>query len=91
MDTVARGELVEAELDAMIRRRDEKRRKTEGERDEEALWAASVARHHERERRRNVAAWFAYFCRQADSHRALSEEYERRAEELCEDRGEGGS
>ncbi len=40
-----RGELVEKELDTFISRRDEKRRQTEGERDEEALWMASVRRY----------------------------------------------
>ena len=48
MGTSARGEMVEAELDAMIRRRDEKRRQTEGERLEEALWAESVRAYNAR-------------------------------------------
>ncbi|MDP8952097.1 MAG: hypothetical protein M3N18_07660 [Actinomycetota bacterium] len=47
----------------------------------------STRRHQERKRRENIAAWFAYFCRMADNHRALSEHYERRAEELCEENG----
>ncbi len=52
MDTIARGEVVEGELDAMIRRRDDKRRKTEGERDEEALWMVSVRRYEEKKRKK---------------------------------------
>ena len=31
------------------------------------------------------------FCRQADSHRALSKEYERRAEKLCEEGNPGAA
>ena len=51
MDTVARGEMVEAELDAMIRRRDEKRRAKEGEHPAEALWQEGCRRHEEKEYR----------------------------------------
>ena len=51
----------------------------------EELWAGSVRRYHERRRQQNAAAWFEYFCRMADNHRALSEDYQRRAEELCQD------
>ncbi len=89
MDTVARGEYVEAELDNMIRRRDERRRKTEGERLEEELYAESVRRYWERRRRQNVAAWFAYFMDMADNHRKLSESYVARAEALCSEAKEG--
>lgn len=45
MDTVERGEVAEAQIDAFISRRDEKRRRDEGDRDEEALWMASVRRY----------------------------------------------
>jgi hypothetical protein len=45
---IARGEQVEAELDAMIRRRDTERRQTEGERRMEELWAQSVRRYNAR-------------------------------------------
>jgi hypothetical protein len=50
----------------------------------EPSYAESVRRFHGRRRRQNRALWFAYFCRQAEAHRKLSESYEARAEELCE-------
>jgi hypothetical protein len=48
LDT-SRVEMVEAELDAMIRRRDAQRRQSEGERDREELWARSVRAHNARQ------------------------------------------
>ncbi len=42
---IATSKKVEAEIDAMISRRHDKRVLDEGERDEEAAWAASVRRH----------------------------------------------
>jgi hypothetical protein len=81
---VAHSYQVEKDLDRLIERRSENGEHDPAERDE--LWKASVAAYHERRRRQNVAAWFAYFCRQADAHRKLSESYEARAEELCEER-----
>ena len=39
---VAPGEAVEAEIDQFIERRDEQRRQTEGEREEEEAWSESV-------------------------------------------------
>ena len=43
-------EKVETELDSFISRRHERRVATEGERDEEVLWAESARRHRERQR-----------------------------------------
>lgn len=45
---IARGEQVESDLDRLIERRDTERRKTEGERLEEALWQESVRAYHAR-------------------------------------------
>jgi hypothetical protein len=45
---ISRGEQVEADLDAMIRWRDEKRRQTEGERLEEELYEPSTRAYRER-------------------------------------------
>jgi hypothetical protein len=82
--------MVEKELDALIRRRDEKRRLTEGERLEEEMYAESVRRFHERQREENRWEWVRYFDRMAQSHAKLSENYRERAEKLCEeDRGAG--
>ncbi len=52
------------------------------------LWAESERRYWRRRRIQTRAAWFAYFCRQAEAHRKLSESYERRAEELCCEEGD---
>ena len=82
---VARSEVVEGELVRLIEKRHDQRVKTEGERLEEALWMESERRYHEIRQRQNVAAWFAHFCRMADNHAALAEDYQRRAEELCEE------
>ncbi len=49
------------------------------------MYAASVRRYHSRQRKENVAAWFAHFCRMAENHARISEDYERRAEELCKE------
>jgi hypothetical protein len=88
VDTVAHGEMVEKELDAFIERRSRK-----GEVDpeeQEELWMESVRRFHDRRREENRWAWIRYFDRMATSHRKLSQDYQRRAEALCdEDRGEG--
>jgi hypothetical protein len=45
---IAHSEAVEAELDAMIRRRDEKRREEEGQRRVEELWMPSERAYFER-------------------------------------------
>lgn len=89
MDTVARTEMVEAELTRMIERRDEKRRQTEGERQAEEMWRESVARYNERERRQMRAEWYGWHCDQAERHRrtleALIAHHEGEAEKLLED------
>ena len=82
---VAHGELVEKELTAFIAKRDGQRRQSEGERRAEEAWAESERRYGGRRRREYRALWFAHFCRMADSHARISEDYERRAEELCEE------
>jgi hypothetical protein len=56
VDTVARGEMVEAELDRMIERRSLK-----GETDpdeQEDLWVESLRRYQERERHERRAEWY---------------------------------
>lgn len=55
----APGEKVEAESDAFISRRDKQRPKTEGERDEEALWRASERRAEATRREANRREWVA--------------------------------
>jgi hypothetical protein len=83
---IARGDMVEKELDAMIERRS--RRKDPDE--EHELWQESVRRYRARKREEHRRAWCNYFCRLAVSLRARAEEYDHRAKALLEDRGEGG-
>jgi hypothetical protein len=47
LDSVAKGEMAEATIDAFISRRDERRRTTEGERLEEELWMPSERAYFE--------------------------------------------
>jgi hypothetical protein len=79
---VARGEAVEKELDQFIDRRAAQNGR---QRAEEMAWKASVRSHLDRERRQNRAAWFAHYCQMAERHARISEDYERRAEELCKE------
>ena len=79
--SVSRDLATEAELTHLI----EKHAAVEHPETKKALWQRFVAAHHQKIRRQNRALWFAYFCRQADIHWALSKEYERRAEKLCEE------
>jgi hypothetical protein len=73
----------EREIERFIEKRSRNGEQDPDERDE--LWKESGKAYHERRRRQNVAQWFAYFCSQAEAHRKLSESYEARAEELCEE------
>jgi hypothetical protein len=72
----------DAQIDAFIEKR--ARQNKEG-RAEEATYAASVRRYHSRQRKKNVAAWFAHFCRMAENHARIAQDYERRAEALCKE------
>lgn len=57
----------------------------EAETTREALYSASVARYRERRRKEIRAQWYGFYCRMADSLRRRAEDYERRAEDLCEE------
>ena len=81
---IARGELVEKELDNLIERRS--RREPDPDEREE-LWKESVKRYNERRQEELRAEWHGYFCRLAGTLRARAEEYDRRAAKLSE--GEG--
>jgi hypothetical protein len=81
---IARGELVEAELDRFIATRSRKSDPDE----EHELWEESVRRYDARRREDNRLAWCDYFSRLAGSLRARAEEYDQRAA-LLESRGEG--
>jgi len=57
IDEHARGEQVEREIDAMIRRRHDARVIQEGERPAHEAWMESEKRHDARRREENRAAW----------------------------------
>ena len=87
---ISRGEAVEHEIDAMIRRRHEARVVEEGERPAHEAWMESERRYNARRRAENVAAWCQYHREQAERHRrtleALVRDHERAAERM-----EGGA
>ncbi len=79
---VERGETIEKELEAFIGRRAEKNGAATAA---EMVWKSSVRRHNARRRKEARAAWFAHFCRMAENHARIAQDYERRAEELCKE------
>ncbi len=82
MDTFAKGEATEKELDALIRRRHDQRALSEGERAAEELWQESVRRYHERQETDHRAAWHEYEIRLYHIHSDLAAEHLARAERL---------
>ena len=66
---IARGEMVEKELDAMIVRRSRQKDPEEGH----ELWKESVRRYNARRREELRAAWCEYHQDQAARHRAVLE------------------
>ena len=69
MDSVARSEATEKELDSLIRRRDTQRRETEGHRPSEELWAESVRRHHAQRQEALAWEWLRYHVARQRAHR----------------------
>jgi len=57
---IAHGEKVEAELNAMICRADERRRLSEGERREEELWRESERQYQAKRQAELTFAWVEY-------------------------------
>ena len=80
---ISRGEQVEHELDAMIRRRDTQRRETEGHRPSEELWQASVDRNNAERDAELRAAWCSYHQEAAARHRRTLEVLIARHEEVA--------
>ena len=79
---IARGEMVEKELNAMIERRS---RKGEVDPDElEPFYMESVRRYNVRRREENRLLWCDYFSHLAGSLRTRAEEYDHRAQALME-------
>ena len=71
MDTVSRGEMVESELDGLIRRRHDQRVSEEQGRIEDG-WAESVRAHHARRREELCWEWLRFHSRQLRNHETTS-------------------
>jgi hypothetical protein len=70
---IAQSEKVEAELDHMIRRADERRRLSEGERAEHELWHESERQYEAKRQAELVFAWCEFYERQAQAALANGE------------------
>lgn len=75
---------VDAVRDREISRLIEKRAEVGDPEALEETWKRSAVRHQEKIRRQNRWEWVRFFDRMAASHARLAEDYERRANELCE-------
>ena len=60
---------VEGELDSFVARRDKQRRRDEGEREREDLWAASCRRHAEAQQQSLAWEWLRYHVARQRAHR----------------------
>jgi hypothetical protein len=79
---IAKGEWVEGELDAMIRRRHDQRVRDEGEHAREQLWVESVRRFHARLENDRRLAWCEHYRRMRAVHWGLGDEYDAKVREL---------
>ena len=66
---VVRGEMVEAELDHLIARRDDMRRGEEGHRPSEEMYEESCRRHAEAQQQALAWAWLRYHVARQRAHR----------------------
>ena len=85
---IAAGEAVEHELDAFISRRDAERRKSEPERELEAVWKASERRREAARRRELRAGWYGWHMHRAELYARLSAEHAATAVGLMEETDE---
>jgi hypothetical protein len=81
VDSVEQGERVEAELDRIIERRDDERRKTEGECRAEDLWRESVRRYNARQSEDLRTAWREHWRKMRAVHWGLASDYDRKLRE----------
>jgi hypothetical protein len=87
---VAKGEAVEAEIDAFISRRHKHRCKSEAERELGAAWKASERRQEAATRREARAGWYGRHMHRAELYGRLSREHAAPAEGLLVPTKEGG-
>ena len=79
---IAQGETAEAHLDALIEKRDKQRRKTEGERPVEEMWAESERVYFSRRQEENRTAWCDYHRRLQALHQGLADEHDAELKKL---------
>ena len=60
---------VEGELDSFVAKRDAQRRRTEGEREREAIYMESVRRHHAQRQETLAWEWLRYHVARQRAHR----------------------
>jgi hypothetical protein len=88
---IARGELVERELDTMIERRSRQKDPDE----ESELWQASVDAYNEKRRQMARLEWHEFHCGQAERLRrtleALASHHEEQATKLAKVRPKGAA
>jgi hypothetical protein len=82
--SVRSGDAVDAELERLIARRASADRAPTAD-ELEPSYREGVRRHNEKVRERNRWEWVRFFDRMAESHTRIAEDYERRAEELCQE------
>ncbi len=82
---IATGDRADAQIDAFISKRDEKRRKDEGEQATEDLWKAATLRQEAARRRENIEGWYGWHLARADLYGRMSAEHAGRAEKLMEE------
>jgi hypothetical protein len=75
---------VDTELEKLITRRAGTDHETTAD-ERSRRWRESLARHKDAIRERNRWEWIRYFDRMAAAHAGIAQDYERRAEALCED------
>jgi hypothetical protein len=85
---ITTGERAEAELDNFISRRHEQRRKSEPERELEAVWKASERVLEAARRREARAGWYSWHAHRAELYARLAAEHAETAEGLL---GEGAA
>ena len=83
---MASGDRADAQIDAFITRRDDKRRESEGDRAAEAAWREAERRLETRRRAENRAGWYGWHMARTELYRRLSRAHAATAEGLL---GEG--
>ncbi len=81
---IAQGEKVEGELDIFIERRERERRKSEGDRRAEEMWAESERVYFARLQEDNRIAWCDYHRRLSALHQGLADEHDAELKKLLE-------